>query len=349
MDRFIKVKRDTRPSGFIGDVTAFNSIATIIDDNGMVCVYGPSGVGKTYIVNLALKDKNWVEISSMKDIPLIEESTCHVVIDADKIDKSFLDHGKKISLGSTIFITKKIDNINFCDCIKINPPTIDTLVQIGRKTNSKISLDFLTKCAEKCNGDIRAFLFSLQFDAERDMFRSSKEYIHDKLCSNEDILSDLGKDINDHGYIWDIVYTNYPIGGLDPDIADSMSIADMYDARVYNNSWDMMDHFWLNGITYPICKLNRPLEKAALKPGIAWTKFSNYRMRKKKLSTMPPNDICRTIMYMIKRVPYEEALELLKSYNMKSKDMDVLNLLCLDSKIPVKTIKKFKNDLSSDS
>jgi hypothetical protein len=347
MDKFIKIKRDTRVSGFIGDVITFNSIATIIDNNDMICVYGPSGVGKTYMVSLALKNKNWVEISSLDEIPLLACSTCHVVIDSDKIDKSFLNHKKKVSLGSTIFITKTIDKIDFCDCIKIAPPSIETLIQIGRKESYKTPIDHMRKCAEKCGGDIRTFIFSLQFETTKDTFKTSKSYIYDKLSSTESVLADLGKDVSDHGYIWDIVYTNYMMGGLNPEIADSLSSADIIDSKIYNNSWELIDYFWLNAITYPIEKMSRPLERQKIKPGVSWTKFSNYKMKKKKLQSLPPNDICRTIIFMLKRLSHEESIKLLKSYNIKPKDVDVLNLLYFDAKLPVKTVKRLKSDLSS--
>lgn len=348
MDRFIKIKRAaSSPSGFVGDVTAFNAIASMIDENRMFCVYGPSGCGKTFMVHLALKNKNWIEIHAARDIPeTLNESTCHVVVDSDKIDKSILDFRGKLSLGSTIFISKTIENIDFCDCIRVPKPGVETLIEIGRKVFPKLDG---REAAERSDGDIRAFLFNIQFSHDRDIFKTSKDYIHDLLCSNENILNELNKDICDHGYIWDIVYSNYLEGGINPDIADSLSVADIYDTRVYNNAWEMLDYFWISGVIYPIFEMKRPLIRSKLKSGIAWTKFSNYKMRSKKLQNMPPNDTCRMLLFMAKTRPYDEALELLKSYNIKPKDVDVLNLLSLDTKIPVKQVKRFKSDLAADS
>lgn len=347
MDRYIKInKSNTKAGGFIGDVTSFNAIATMIDNNCAFCVYGPSGVGKTYMVHLALKNKSWVEVSSVTDIPLLSESTCHVVIDSNKIDKSILELKGKLSLGSTILITKSIENIDFCDCIKISPPTIDTLIAIGKKAYPMIDC---RKAAKESDGDVRSFLFNLQFEGKKDVFKTSKDYIHDLLCSNSDITNELNESISDHGYIWDIVYTNHFLhvnDDMNSSIADSLSLADTYDNRIYNNSWDMLDHFWVAGVVTPISLMKRPLDRSKLKPGVAWTKFSNYKMRTKKLKTLPDNDICRMLLFMMKTLPYEDALKLLKSHNIGPKDVDVLNLLSLYSKIPVKTIKKFKTDLA---
>ena len=349
MDKFIKIKRaNAPPSGFIGDVTVFNTIATAVDNNELICVYGLRGVGKTYMVGLALKNTNWVEVSTMKDIPLLKDSTCHVIIDSEKIDKSILEHRGRLSMGSTIIITNNIHDIDFCECIYVPAPEIDTLISIGRKVYPKMDISRLKKVAAESKNDIRIFLFSLQFGNHRDIFKTSKDYIHDILCSEHDILKDIGKDVTDHGYIWDVVYTNYPMGGtVDADIADNISSADVYDTKIYNNSWDMMDHFWVSGITYPIWKMNRPLERSTLKPGTAWTKFSNYKMKSKKLSKLPPNDTCRTILQMMKILSHQEIITLLKSYNLQPKDIDTINSLSLFAKIPVKVIKKIKTDLSS--
>ena len=348
MDRFVKIKRQTSSlSGFVGDVTTFNAIATMIDENGMICVYGPSGCGKTFMVHLALKNENWIEIHTAKDIPeTLCESTCHVVIDSDKIDKSILDMKGKLSLGSTIFITKTIENIDFCDCIRVTRPSVDTLIEIGKKVFPKIDG---REAALNSDGDIRSFLFNIQFSHDRDIFKTSKEYIHDLLCSDINIANEVNKEVSDHGYIWDIVYSNYIECGLNHNIAESLSLADIYDTRVYNNSWEMLDYFWISGVIYPLSNMKRPLNKNKLKPGISWTKFSNYKMRSKKLQSMPPNDTCRMLLFMMKTRPYEEALELLRSYNIKPKDIDVLNLLSLDTKIPVKQVKRFKSDLAAGS
>jgi hypothetical protein len=347
MDKFIKITRNTTPTGFIGDVILFNTIANIIDENKMVCIYGPRGVGKTYMVHLVLKNKNWVETTSMKDMPLLCESTCHVVVDSEKIDKSILDHRNKLSLGSTIIITNTISDIDFCECIYVPAPSVDMIVEIGKKMYPKMCINHLKQTALESCGDIRSFIFSLQFRDKRDMFKTSKDYIHDILCSNVDMISHVGKDVTDHGYLWDIVYSNHIQAGLDPDITDSLSLADVYDTRLYNNSWDMMDYFWLSAIIYPVWKMKRPLTRASLKPGVAWTKYSNFRMKSKKLSKLPPNDICSMLLYMMRTLPHEECIELLKSYNITPKDVDTINSLSFESKIPVKIIKKIKSDLSS--
>jgi hypothetical protein len=348
MDQFISIKRDASTSGFIGDVTIFNEIATAIDDNILVCVYGPGGAGKTYMVQLALKNKNWVEVTTTKDIPTLSDSACHVVIDSDKIDKSIIEHDGKLSFGSTILISKNAVNIGNCKCIEVPKPSMDDMISICKKLHPKMKIEHISHCAKKCDGDIRALLFSLQFNDNRDVFKTSKEYIFDLLKKGgSNAYEHINKDVSDHGYIWDIVFTNYAHNGLNNDIAQSLSDADVYDTRIYGNSWELMDHFWVSGVIYPLCNMKGPICESKLKPGSAWTKFSNFKMKEKRLKSLPSIDMCNHITKIMSIAPHDDVINILRSYNIKAKDIDILNSLNLFTKIPIKKIKKIKTDLTA--
>lgn len=350
MDRYVIIQKDNNISGFIGDVDIFNTIATVIDDNGIICLYGPPGTGKTYMTKLALRNKSWVEVNTISDIPMLSESTCHVVVDSITPDKSILDYGKKLSKGATIIITRTIEKITFCDCLKVDVPSIDILVKIGMKHYPRVPPATLKRRAMECNGDIRSFLFYIQFPDKRDTFKTSKEYITDLLCrpSENPIMKEIGREHADHGYIWNVIQANYIHVSDDPYIAELLSAADIYDTMVYGNSWDLMPYFWISAMIYPIQRLNKPIPLQKMTPGSCWTKFSNAKARARKYRNLPCRDILVVLRDMILKRPTDEVISYLQSYNIKPPDIDTINHTSLSNKIPVKKIQEIKKKLALD-
>jgi hypothetical protein len=213
----------------------------------------------------------------------------------------------------------------------------------------------------KCKGNIRVFIYSLEIDGDRDLLLSPKDVIH-KLLSHSELKpsSQIGKVIEDHGYSWGIVHENYiSVKNMSIDeassIADSMSIADIYDSSIYQGNWELKPYFCHDAITVPSIKIDQQLIKETLRPGSAWTKYNNMKMRASKL---------KDIKYRKQRVDLEvnsllvlkdyciklemDVIPLLTWYKLKYGDLDVINHLALKTKIKPKLLNNIKKELKKN-
>lgn len=339
MDKFVIFKKEKRIIGdFIGNLDVFNTIATAVGDNDMICIYGGSGVGKTYIVDLVLKNENFVEISSLYECQLLGESSCHVLIDSINIDKSILDHRKKLSKGSTIIVTRSCEKVDFCPCVELGPMTSDMIVKIGKKKFPNISEDKLQILADKSFGNIRTFLFSIQFEDERDSFYTTKQFVSGLLTKEIDPMDYLDGYACEHGHVWDVIFTNQ--SQFNPEISELHSDADIYDSKLYNNNWELLSHFWISGMVYPIMKMD--CVEGPVKPGSSWTKFWNSKMRLKKMKKMPDINRLFLLKEMVIHKPTSEVIDILREYKITSADMDTMNHIALDNKIKTKKLQEIK-------
>ena len=331
MQKFLKFRKDNSLSGFIGDLDAFNTLATVIENCGCLCVHGPVGVGKTHLVSLALKNHHYIEISKMSDIgDQISESNAHIVIDSYTIDKSILDHKSKISRGATIFITNTPDKIGFCEHLKVKPLTVSQMVEVGMRECPKDDKMRLSAIAMDSNGDMRVFMMNLKFPGTRDIFMSSRDWVHSMMCSEgtRDPLHEIGIQHPDHGFSADIIHSNIHMAmkNVNPRIFNLISEGDLYDS---DQRWELINYFWLSSVYYPLKLIDRRVPSAAMNPGSAWTKFSNHRMRAKKLKGLPDRDTLmllhslddpeRLASYGITALQYDTINNISLSKNKKSK------------------------------
>ena len=280
MNRFVKIVKQKVSQKFIGNVDVFNLIAEHIDSNITFCVCGPPGVGKTHMVNMLLNDKEWIETTKLT------ESECHIVIDENKIDKNILEEIKKfgkLSKLSTILITQDSSNIDFCPIINVPKASVEYMLKIANSNNIEL--------AQLCDGNIRNFLNSLEFKTLPDNFKEPKELVYELFCKqhNQDIepWSILSTSISDHGYMWSIIHENsIDSPNWNHTIADSMSLADVYDSALFSGNWDFMNYFVTEAIVRPSLQIEHTLDKSKMRAGSSWTKFNNYKMRRKKVQNM---------------------------------------------------------------
>lgn len=342
MDKFVTFKKEKTSSGdFIGDIDVFNAIATVVSDNGMICLYGDSGVGKTYIVDLVLKHENFVEVSTLSECAMLSESPCHVLVDCITPDRSIVDHGKKLSLGATIIVARTIEKINFCDCVKLGPMSVENIIKIGKKKFPKISENTLQHLANNCSGNIRNFLFSIQFEGEHDVFHTSKQFAKGLLRGTIDPMEYMNGHSCDHGYIWDMIFTNQT--NVDPYISELHSDADIYDSKIYNNNWQLLKYFWISSMVHPIHRMEKV--QGDVKPGSAWTKFWNAKMRHKKAKNLPDVGTVHLLKEMCRTLSTDEVVDVLKKYHITSSDMDTINHLAIVNKIKTKKLQEIKKAL----
>ena len=338
MNRFVIIHKQNISRKFIGDLDVFNTIADHIDSNTTFCICGPPGVGKTHMVNMLLNDKEWVDQPA-------PDTYAHVVIDEVSICKNILEDIKKfgkLSKLSTILITQDSSNIDFCPVIHVPGATISDMLKIAGKGPECLNLALL------CNGNIRNFLNALEFNFVPDNFAEPKQIVRDLFSpSNSDPWSLLSKGITDHGYMWSIVHENaIDSPNWDHRIADSMSLADMYDGLIFSGNWDLMNYFTIEAFIKPSVQIENTLDTSKMRSGSSWTKYNNQKMRIKKVRNMKLDiDRIHTLKELC-RMKSENYIETLQHYKITRHDLDIINHLALVNKIKTRDLTSLKKQVS---
>ena len=369
MDQYIITQRK-KVADVYGRDDISRALWDIISNKGTVCVYGISGVGKTFLINSILKNEKHVEITydDIKSKETTNNFLCrlkstksHILIDDIDPDVSGwkeianrVREGKRISEGALIFITKSIHKIDFCDCIQINPLPLDVCMNIAKKRFPNCETEHIEKSFKSANGNLRNFFDYLDFSDEKDIFLSPKEMVHDLLSKSDRHPSKyIGHTVEDHGYSWGIVHENYVNARNIDDklakISENMSIADVYDSKIYEGDWDLIPYFCNHGIISPAIDINQTLFRESIRPGSAWTKFNNYKSRSSKLKEIynrtklriPELLHLRTLCNM----DHDMAINMMVEYNIIPQDLDVINHLALSNKIKAKTVQLLKKRL----
>ncbi len=341
MNRFVKINKQKVSHKFIGDLDVFNSIAEHIDSNRTFCVCGPSGCGKSHMVNMLLNAKESIEATTWID------TECHIVIDEIRIDKNVLEEIKKFGKLSTILITQDSSGIDFCPIVNVPKATPFDMIKIAGKGSDHLNLAIL------CDGNIRNFLNALEFKILPDNFTEPKELVKNLFCG-QSLATDpwylLSKGISDHGYMWSIVHENaIDSPNWDHNVAEEMSLADIYDGVLFSGNWDFMKYFTLEALVRPSLQINHTLERSKMRAGSSWTKFNNQKMRKKKVQNMDLDiDRIHAIKEMC-RLKTDGYLETLKHYNITRQDLDIINHLALTRKIKTKDLTTLKKQIATDN
>ena len=357
MDRFIVIHPAKEKSDFVGNTALVRSLQRIVKSNETVCIYGDSGVGKTFLVDYVLHGLKRVDYTT-KDEELLDRlkvSDTHVVIDDVELDKQmteFIKEGGKLSKGSLIIVLRSVSKVDFCNCLHFERPDVSTLVAIGAKQFPKVSKCTLTSLAKAANGNIRNFLYSVDFPDTRDVFKTPKDFLIDLACANgtENPSDHLCESICEHGYTWDVIHENY-LDVLDADfvsISESLSQSEIIDTFIYNGNWDLLPFFSMTSILIPSIFLQHRLKRETLRPGSSWTKYGNYRMRMIKYRAMTrrtTNCLDHDALCVIRAYPPDDAFAIMKSYQFQSQDVDIMNHLSFGSKMKAREIQNLKKRL----
>jgi hypothetical protein len=300
MDRFITIKFAKENCDFLGNQVIYDIVENIVNTNEAICLYGDSGVGKTYLVTHIMKSRNYVDLShdlikTPDFMDRLKTSDCHVVIDdiesETHIVKDIFESvktGHKLSNGSLIIIARNLNKVDFCNSVYFDHIDIPTMVTIGRRQFPREPLRKLENLANESRGNVRNFLYSIQFKDVRDIFRTPRDFVCDLLCESDVNISNyFGKSIPEHGYTWDIVHENYT-NALNVDVvllSDCMSQADVLDNEIYKGNWNLIPAFSTISTIIPAFHINHSLDRSAIRSGSAWTKFGNFIMTDSKFKS----------------------------------------------------------------
>ena len=354
MDQYIKIKKQ-KNIFVLGRESMISSIRDMLSRNEMICVYGSVGVGKTHVVKAALQGLRYYEMTS--DVPInVKDSTCHVFVDNVDMDsitwKQFLSNGS-LSKGGTIFITKNIKHVDFCDCIKVEPLSHEEQLRL---LQDKYPNKDPTNAISMANGNLRDLFMYMEGSDEKDLFVTPKELIYSFLTPSDfHPKNHIGDIVGDHGYSCAVVQENYISSNLSDfsAITEDFSMADVYDTAVYNGDWDLLPYFCHHGIIIPCIGINQSLLPEGLRPGSYWSKYNNLKMRQGKLKEIKHRTGLTMDELLVLKTKCihnpEEALEHMRDYNMIPQDVDIMNHISLVTKIKPKVTQSLKRCLSGQA
>lgn len=347
MDRFIKIveqKKDEKVNTI--HVEAYEKLKTYLREKKNVIVCGPSGVGKTHLVEQVIQDPIRIEkktsldyIEEMRNVILIDDYDAEPLLYKNIVDH-VIEHGSPT--GESVIMTSASIYIlpNF-ETIILKPLTIDQLLSIQEG-----SVD----AAEKSGGSIRNYLHYLNNYDMVDTFVTSKDYIASILCDSKPF--NWNGSLAEHGHVWDAIHENY-IDSKGVDVVramQSISWADVMDGVIYNGHWELLPYFIHIGIQTPKASLGKPLNPEKIRSGSAWTKFGNYKMRLKKYNdirskTTGKLDIEK--LCLLKKYAEFGRYEKLLEYGLTPQDFDVMNHLAIASKLKQRDVTNIKKGLKN--
>lgn len=351
MDAFVTIHKQKKVGTISLHDREIKEITSLLENGTNVFLCGAAGVGKTYILNKILDESNSIElydeVLQKKDLFLstIKNSNMYAYIDDYESDTAYKSIVETVCNGGHItkkplLVTSKnvhmLPNFKLVFVPKRKPETIQWLNK--NHPRSKIA-------SEQCKGNIGNYFSYLEFSDDKDIFKSPKEIIEDLLCVPGTI--DINETIHEHGHVWGSVHENYL--GTDTDhydkIMDSLVHADLYDTELYKGEWDLMPYFVLNAIKIPKIYMKNLLEKDAIRPGSAWTKYGNQKMREQKIRSIQirsHTNMKHHEFMLLREYAQKGDVSMFSEYNLTPQDFDVMNHLGLHNKLKQREVTKIK-------
>src|SRR6056300_1209549 len=339
MDAFVTIHKQKKVGTISLHDREIKEITSLLENGTNVFLCGAAGVGKTYILNKILDESNSIElydeVLQKKDLFLskIKNSNMYTCI------VETVCNGGHITKKPLLVTSKNVHmlpNFKLVFVPKRKPETIQWLNK--NHPRSKIA-------SEQCKGNIGNYFSYLEFSDDKDIFKSPKEIIEDLLCVPGTI--DINETIHEHGHVWGSVHENYL--GTDTDhydkIMDSLVHADLYDTELYKGEWDFMPYFVLNAIKIPKIYMKNLLEKDAIRPGSAWTKYGNQKMREQKIRSIQvrsQTNMKHHEFMLLREYAQKGDVSKFSEYNLTPQDFDVMNHLGLHNKLKQREVTKIK-------
>jgi hypothetical protein len=340
-----------------------------------ICVHGVAGVGKSclvkhvfpgaiYITHDVLRSKqatlSFLEKLRSTDKPVVIENLDIPQVLEMTGWREIVNKKYDISPGKLVVVTTLVQKLALSDafkCVEVVMPTDAKVAKIGKlfgatkKTAMKVwrrsrnNLHVFTKDVEI------AVRFGETLDNERDWFKTPLDMVQDLSCvDGKDEIGDyIGKPVEEHGFMVCMLQENYVDGAVDDtymDIADALSRCDVWDSMVYGHSWDFMPYFTLEGILRPAYHLGHSLDRDKLRPGSAWTRYSNMVVKINRMRAMArKNSHFSTDPDFFVGLYELKNADLLAKYNLTTQDLDMLNHMSID-KLKTRQLKKLKERLT---
>ena len=358
MNAFVTIHKQKKVDRISLHDREIKEITSLLENGKNVFLCGAAGVGKTFVLNKILDETNSIEIYDevlrKKDIFIstIKNSNMHAYIDDYESDTAYKSIVETICEGGRVtkkplLVTSKnvhmLPNFKLVFLPKRKPETIQWLNK--NHPRSKIA-------SEKCKGNIGNYFNYLEYSDEKDIFKSSKDIIEDFFCKPGTV--DIEETIHEHGHIWGAVHENYL--GSNPEHPDkimhALINADTFDTELYKGEWDFMPYFVLYAMKIPkIYTGNTLVEPGTIRPGSAWTKYGNQKMREQKIRSIQ----CRSHTKMnhhefmlLREYAQKGDVSKFKEYNLTPQDFDVMNHLGLQNKLKQREVTKIKKMIKED-
>ena len=351
MDVFVTIHKQKKVGTISLHDREIKEITSLLENGTNVFLCGAAGVGKTYILNKILDESNSIElydeVLQKKDLFLstIKNSNMYAYIDDYESDTAYKSIVETICEGGHItkkplLVTSKnvhmLPNFKLVFVPKRKPETIQWLNK--NHPRSKIA-------SEQCKGNIGNYFSYLEFSDDKDIFKSPKEIIEDFFCKPGNI--DIEETVHEHGHIWGSVHENYLSSDTDhyDKIMNSLVTADQYDSELYKGEWECMPYFVLHAIKLPKLYMKNLLDKDDIRPGSAWTKYGNQKMREQKVRSIQvrSNTHMKHHEFMLLREYAQKSdVSKFREYNLTPQDFDVMNHLGLHNKLKQREVTKIK-------
>jgi hypothetical protein len=153
--------------------------------------------------------------------------------------------------------------------------------------------------------------------------------------------------------MWDVFSNNYLYSpGVNMvKLAKSFSESDLFDTVMYHEgTWELMPYFVNAALRIPKHYMGMPLKKEKIKPGSSWTKHGNMRMRAQKIKDisnfsgvqvrLSNDELC-----LLQKYASLKNIDPLLSYKISPQSFDVMNHLCLMSKLKPRDVSYVKKKL----
>lgn len=350
MDKFIKTSEKLSPF--------FENILCMAPC--IVNVWGPTGSGKTWAIKNNFK--NIFEIdgdilrsqgATARSIERAEASGCPVYIDdweqvRECIGARLIQGPINSSVTIIVSTTPVQEDFAVTPVEWVRPP----YEEVARAYCTDASR--IAQCAAACSGNLHEFVSDLQFECvgKRDFFQTPREFIYNLLCKGgtESVGKWIGHTVHEPGYTWGVVQENYVDTPKKPlefyaNAADNMSIAGLYDDKIYEGNWNLLPFFHLHACLIPAHHIDHSLTHT-LRPGSLWTKYQNMCMRRKKLQNIFIKNYSKRIdvdaLMVIRDYCMKGDLSLLDEYHIDSQDLDIMNHLAISKKFNTKVFSQLK-------
>lgn len=344
MDAFVTITPQKKERGPTLHGMEIEKLKRYVSEGKNVFVCGATGYGKTFVVDSVLDASNSVELYSDR---IFKNKSTHTYTVIDGYDSSHFAFNQYIQDNPHKLVVTSTD-------VHIIPG-FELIVMPRREPEHMAAVlapdnpDAL-QAAVRSRGNIQNFFDYLSCSDEKDIFKTSKEIVADILCTPGTF--DLTQTVHEHGHVCDVIHDNYlSLKKCNFNkVIHSLSIADVYDTAMYKGEWDFMPYYVAAGIATPKIHMQHELDPETLKPGSAWTKYGNFKMRQQKLKNIQNKhrtrlgvDELAVIRMYTAKGQFENAI----SYGLEPSDFDVMNHLALGNKMKPSELTRVKKKLRS--